>query len=74
MQHCKTLPNLHTAAMPMHVAESTNIHKNVKAEFLTTTVGAQHLIVFATMPQAQIDDLPLHFDPHRVQLVSHLTI
>jgi hypothetical protein len=37
---CKSLHDLHAAAVAVHIAESANIHQNVEAELLATAKRA----------------------------------
>src|SRR5262249_29860991 len=53
----KSLHHLDTAAMPVHVAEAACVHKNVEAKLLSGAEAAQHFVMLAAMPQAQIDNL-----------------
>jgi hypothetical protein len=50
------LPNLDAASMPMHIAESADIHQDVKAKLLTRAKGSLHLIVTSAMPHTDIDN------------------
>ena len=44
------LSNLDAAAVPVHVAEAADVHKNVEAKLLTGAERAQHFIVLAAIP------------------------
>src|SRR5581483_3186731 len=68
------LPDLHAAAVAVHVAEASNIHQDIEAELLPGAIGAQYFIVPAAVPQTQIEDLPLQLRPHRFQLVANLPV
>ena len=70
----KTLADLNTPAMPMHVAKPTDVHQNVEPELLSGTEGAQHLVMFTTVSQAKVDDLALHLGTESIELVSNLAI
>ena len=51
------LHHLDAAPVTVHVAEAAGIHQNVEAELLPGAEAAQHFVVLAAMPQAQVDDL-----------------
>src|ERR1700730_15878408 len=58
MLRCESLHHLDTPPVPMHVAETTRIHQNVKPKLLPRAEPSQHLVVPPAMPQTQVDDFP----------------
>src|SRR5690242_12045494 len=51
------LPNLHAAAVPMHIAEAADIHQNVEAELLSSAKRTQHFIVLAAVLEPNVDNV-----------------
>src|SRR3954447_10911281 len=70
----KRLLDLNAAAMTVHVAESTNVHENVKAELLTGAESAQHLVMASTMANTGIDDCFALLTAHRLDAAPDLPI
>jgi hypothetical protein len=46
------LPDLHAAAVAVHVAEAAQVHEDIEAEALPGGEGAQQFVVLAAMPGA----------------------
>src|SRR5439155_14155480 len=52
----ESLSDLDTAAVAVHVAEASDVHKDVEAELMPGAERSKHFIVFAAMAQAKIYD------------------
>src|SRR5579862_9894058 len=57
MRRGESLTNLYAPPVPVHIAESAHVHKNVEAKLLSCAESALHLIMTPAMTQAEVDDL-----------------
>ncbi len=57
MQRGEALLDLGTAAVPVHIAKTANVHEDVKAELLPRVEAAQQFVMRTTMVQPKIDNL-----------------
>src|SRR5262245_27750747 len=55
MRGGEALLDLNATAMAVHIAEATNVHKDVEAEALSGAEVAEEFIVSAAMTQSKID-------------------
>ena len=70
----KILHDLHAAPVAVHVAEPANVHQDVESELLPRGKSAQHLIVFAAIAQAEINDFPASCIPRRNHRLANLPV
>src|SRR5580692_9053706 len=56
MPRGETLLDLYAAPMPMHIAETADVHQNVKAQSRSRVKGTEGFVMASATPQADLDD------------------